>query len=71
MANLAVKKGIVSVPEKFDTFPWFAATIWGTAMLMFEYQSDTLQDSLRASLVYLHEDINSWHSLRDFLWHNK
>lgn len=71
MTNLALKKGAVKLPEDAQPFPWCAATIWGITMLLFEYQSDTLQDSLKASLTYLHEDINTWHSLKDFLWHNK
>ena len=71
MVNLAVKRGIVTVPQGVEPFPWFAATIWGITMLLFEFENDTLHDSLRASWTYLHEDINTWHSLKDFRWHNK
>ncbi|GAB6026575.1 Peroxisomal membrane protein 4 [Chamberlinius hualienensis] len=71
LANLAVKRGTVSLPKGFVPFPWFASFIWGLTMLLFEYERDTLPDSQVASLVYLHEDINAWHSLKDFIWHNK
>jgi len=70
LAKLAVKRGYISTP-KGDTFPWFAALVWGIVLWQFEYEMDTLQPSLRSSMTYLYHDSNKWTSLKNFLWHNK
>lgn len=70
LVNLSMKKSIVPRPT-FPAFPLVAATAWGLVLLLFEYERDVLQDSLRASLEYLYEDSNVWHNLKDFIWHNK
>ncbi|KAJ8298893.1 hypothetical protein KUTeg_022953 [Tegillarca granosa] len=57
--QLAVKRGYISKPKQ-DTFPWFAAIVWGIVLWMFEYEKDTLQPSLKSSMTYLYHDSNSW-----------
>ncbi|KAL4225781.1 Peroxisomal membrane protein 4 [Mactra antiquata] len=70
LAKLAVKRGYIPKP-KGDSFPWFAAIVWGIVLWEFEYEKDTLQPSLQASMTYLYHDSNYWTSLKNFLWHNK
>ncbi|XP_021345783.1 peroxisomal membrane protein 4-like [Mizuhopecten yessoensis] len=70
LAKLAVKKGFIPKP-KGDTFPWFAAIVWGIVLWLFEYESDTLQPSLRSSMTYLYHDSNKWQSFKNFLIYNK
>ncbi|XP_060066762.1 peroxisomal membrane protein 4-like [Ylistrum balloti] len=70
LAKLAVKKGYIPKPSG-DTFPWFAAIVWGIVLWMFEYESDTLQPSLKSSMTYLYHDSNKWQNLKNFLVYNK
>ncbi|XP_053385202.1 peroxisomal membrane protein 4-like isoform X2 [Mercenaria mercenaria] len=70
LAKLAVKRGYIPKP-KGETFPWFAAIVWGIVLWEFEYEQDTLQSSLQSSMTYLYHDSNKWTSLKNFLWHNK
>ncbi|XP_052800692.1 peroxisomal membrane protein 4-like [Mya arenaria] len=70
LAKLAVKRGYIPAPQG-DTFPWFAAIVWGIVLWEFEYEKDTLQPSLRSSMTYLYHDSNYWTSLKNFFWHNK
>lgn len=65
-----VKRGYIPQPQG-DTFPWFAALVWGIVLWQFEYESDTLQPSLKSSMTYLYHDSNYWTSLRNFLLYNK
>ncbi|XP_022111501.1 peroxisomal membrane protein 4-like [Acanthaster planci] len=68
--RLAVKKGVISEPKR-DPFPIAAAFIWAIVMWQFENHQKVLQPSLQNSMTYLYHDSNIWHSLKDFIWHNK
>ncbi|KAL5006985.1 hypothetical protein ScPMuIL_015791 [Solemya velum] len=70
LAKFAVKKGYIPQPKQ-DTFPWFAAVVWGVVLWLFEYEGDTLQPSLKSFMTYLYNDSNIWHSIKDFLLYNK
>jgi len=70
LAKTAVKRGVIPRP-KVKVFPWLAALVWGVVLWLFEYERDTLQDSLRASMTYLYDDSNTWHNLTDFLLYNR
>jgi len=54
-----------------DTFPVYAALVWGTVLYLFEHEPGSLQGALRTSMEYLYHDSNRWHDLRTWLWHNK
>lgn len=54
-----------------DTFPLYAATLWGIVLYLFEHEPASLQGSLRSSMTYLYHDSNHWEDLRTFIWHNK
>lgn len=70
LAQLSVKKGYLPKPTK-EPFPMFAALVWGIALLLFEYEQEILQTSMKSSMTYLYDDSNNWHSLKDFLIYNK
>ncbi|XP_071122027.1 peroxisomal membrane protein 4-like [Mytilus edulis] len=70
LAKLGVQKGYIPKP-KHDTFPFFAAIVWGVVLWMFEYHKDTLQPSLKSSMTYLYHDSNQWNSFKNFLIYNK
>ena len=70
LAKLGVKKGYIPKPEH-DTFPWFAAGVWGIVLWMFEHHTDTLQPSLKSSMTYLYNDSNKWNSFKNYLVYNK
>ncbi|KAI8915287.1 hypothetical protein PhCBS80983_g01396 [Powellomyces hirtus] len=69
MAKLAVKNEIVPAPE--NTFPVFAALVWGIVMWLFRHNRDTLQNSLQASMQYLYNDSEIFDTFKNFLWHNR
>ncbi|KAJ3294384.1 Peroxisomal membrane protein 4 [Borealophlyctis nickersoniae] len=68
-AKLAVKQGVVPQPE--NTFPVFAAVVWGIVMWLFRHNRDTLQGSLQASMQYLYNDSENFDTFKNWLWHNK
>ncbi|XP_060555813.1 peroxisomal membrane protein 4-like [Ruditapes philippinarum] len=70
LAKLAVKRGYIPKPNG-ETFPWFAAIVWGIVLWEFEHEKETLQSSLQSSMTYLYHDSNKWTNLKNFLWHNK
>jgi len=70
LVKAGVKHGYIARP-KIKVFPWFAALVWGTVLWLFEYERDTLQDSLRSSMTYLYDDSNVWHDVTDFLIYNR
>lgn len=70
LAKLAVDKGYVAKPVK-EPFPWFAATVWGIVLWLFEHHKNTLQPSLKSSMTYLYTDSNKFNNLRNFIIYNK
>jgi len=54
-----------------QSYPLFAALVWGLVMWLFRWERDTLQPSLQASMQYLYNDSNNWNSFRNWIWHNK
>ncbi|KAI8804971.1 Tim17/Tim22/Tim23/Pmp24 family-domain-containing protein, partial [Cladochytrium replicatum] len=69
MAKLAVKQEVIpSVPHGYTIF---ASLTWAIVMWLFKHHRDTLQGSLRSSMVYLYEDSNLFSSVTDLLWVNK
>ncbi|XP_026553426.1 peroxisomal membrane protein 4 [Pseudonaja textilis] len=70
LSRLAVEKGYIPQPKQ-DTFPIFAAMVWGIILWLFEYHRHTLQPSLQSSMTYLYDDSNVWHDISDFLVYNK
>ncbi|CAO3695704.1 unnamed protein product [Rhizopus stolonifer] len=69
MVKVPVKRRVVDAPQ--NTFPVFAAVVWGLVMWLFKHEKDTIQPSLRASMQYIYSDSDSWDSLRTLIWHNK
>lgn len=63
------KQNSFQAPEQ--TYPIFAALVWGIVMWLFRYERNTLQPSLQASMKYLYNDSNTWNSLKNFIWHNQ
>lgn len=70
LAKMCVKRDYVQSP-KSSVFPWFAAIVWGVVLWQFEYEQDTLQQSLQSSMTYLYHDSEKWSSLKNFLLYNK
>ncbi|KAI8815067.1 Tim17/Tim22/Tim23/Pmp24 family-domain-containing protein [Cladochytrium replicatum] len=69
MAKLAVKQEVIpSVPHGYTIF---ASLTWAIVMWLFKHHRDTLQGSLRSSMVYLYEDSNLFSTITDLLWVNK
>ncbi|KAI9004630.1 Tim17/Tim22/Tim23/Pmp24 family-domain-containing protein [Gaertneriomyces semiglobifer] len=69
LAKLAVKNNII--PEPQNTFPVFAAVVWGIVMWLFRHNPETLQSSLQASMTYLYNDSEKFNTFKNFLWHNR
>ncbi|KAG1169554.1 hypothetical protein G6F70_008218 [Rhizopus microsporus] len=69
IVKVPVKRQVVDAPPQ--TFPVFAAVVWGLVMWLFRHETDTVQPSLRASMQYIYRDSDSWNSLRTLIWHNK
>ncbi|XP_003384961.2 PREDICTED: peroxisomal membrane protein 4-like [Amphimedon queenslandica] len=69
LARLAVKKQLIPEPQ-FNTFPLFAAIVWGLALTLFEYHTDVLQPSLQNSMTYLYRDSTVWSNIADFLFYS-
>lgn len=69
LVKLFAKKHQIVAPNQ--TYPVFAAIVWGIVMWLFRWEGDTLHPSLHASMHYLYNDSNHWNSLRNWIWHNK
>jgi peroxisomal membrane protein 4 len=69
LAQVAAKKASIEAPKQ--TYPIFAAIVWGIVMWLFRHERNTLQDSLQASMQYLYIDSNRWDSIRNWIWHNR
>jgi len=54
-----------------QTYPIFAAIVWGLVMWLFRWERETLQPSLQSSMEYLYNDSNHWTSFRNWILHNK
>uniref|UniRef100_A0A914ZNV5 Peroxisomal membrane protein 4 n=1 Tax=Parascaris univalens TaxID=6257 RepID=A0A914ZNV5_PARUN len=67
LARLGVEKQIVPRPTG-AVFPWFAATVWGCVLWLFEHHQHVLQSSLRSSMIYLYRDSDKWTNIRNFLF---
>lgn len=69
LVKVAVKKGIIPEP-RFPVFPLFAGLMWGIVLCLFEYQQETLQQSLQNSMTYIYHDSLTWNNVWDFLVYN-
>ncbi|XP_064635305.1 peroxisomal membrane protein 4-like [Lineus longissimus] len=69
LAKLAVKNGYIPQPKNAP-FPLFGAIVWGVVLWLFEYERDTLQNSLTSSMTYLYDDSTIWTNIKDFLFYN-
>ena len=69
LVKTAVKKGYIPEP-KLPVFPLFAGLMWGTVLCLFEYQKDTLQQSLQNSMTYIYHDSQVWNNIWDFVVYN-
>ncbi|CAJ0584827.1 unnamed protein product, partial [Mesorhabditis spiculigera] len=69
LAKLAAQKEVIQQPQR-PIFPWFAATVWGLVLWLFEHHKDTLQMSLQKSMTYLYHESEIWTGIRDFLLRN-
>jgi hypothetical protein len=69
LVKVAVKKGILPEPN-FPIFPLFAGLMWGIVLCLFEYQQETLQQSLQNSMTYIYHDSLVWNNIWDFLVYN-
>ena len=67
LVNLAVKKNIV---PSMNAFPWFAGMVFGSILLMFEHEQDTVHRSLSSSLTYIYHDCEQWTNLWDLFVYN-
>jgi len=54
-----------------QTYPIFAAIVWGLVMWLFRWERETLQPSLQSSMEYLYQDSDHWTSFRNWIFHNK
>ncbi|CAD6192822.1 unnamed protein product [Caenorhabditis auriculariae] len=70
LVKLAADQQVIPQPD-FPVFPWFAATVWGLVLWMFEYHTGVLQGSLQKSMTYLYHDSNFWSDIRTFVFRNK
>uniref|UniRef100_A0A8C4WW70 Peroxisomal membrane protein 4 n=1 Tax=Eptatretus burgeri TaxID=7764 RepID=A0A8C4WW70_EPTBU len=70
LVRLGTERGLLPRPAQ-DTFPFFAALIWGLVLWLFEYHRHVLQPSLQGSMTYLYDDSNVWHDITDWLVFNK
>ncbi|CAJ0563566.1 unnamed protein product, partial [Mesorhabditis spiculigera] len=64
-----MQKEVIQQPQR-PIFPWFAATVWGLVLWLFEHHKDTLQMSLQKSMTYLYHESEIWTGIRDFLLRN-
>ncbi|XP_069508249.1 peroxisomal membrane protein 4 isoform X2 [Ambystoma mexicanum] len=69
LSRLAQEKGYIPATKR-DSFPLFAALVWGIVLWLFEHHPHTLQPSLQSSMTYLYEDSNTWNDVSDFLLSN-
>ncbi|PAA48765.1 hypothetical protein BOX15_Mlig027444g1 [Macrostomum lignano] len=69
-AKLLVKRGWIANPPS-NTFQLFAAIVWGCVLCLFEFEGDTLQPSLKASMTYIYHDSSVWTNFIDWLVYNK
>jgi peroxisomal membrane protein 4 len=60
-----------SVQAPAQTYPIFAAIVWGIVMWLFRHERNTLQPSLQASMQYLYNDSEKWNGLKNWIWHNQ
>ncbi|KAI8369127.1 peroxisomal membrane protein 4 [Choanephora cucurbitarum] len=67
--KVPVKHQIIDAPQQ--TYPVFAAVVWGCVMWLFRHETDTVQPSLRASMQYIYRDSEYWSSFKTLFWHNK
>ncbi len=67
--KVAVNKGYLPNPS-FPVFPLFAGLMWGLVLCLFEYQKETLQQSLQNSMTYIYHDSLVWSNIWDFLAYN-
>ncbi|KAF2863167.1 putative peroxisomal membrane protein [Piedraia hortae CBS 480.64] len=51
-------------------WPAFATLSWASVMWLFRHHPDTLQPSLRSSMVYIYDNAERWTDVKSFLWHN-
>ncbi|KAK7540642.1 Tim17/Tim22/Tim23/Pmp24 family-domain-containing protein [Phyllosticta citribraziliensis] len=53
------------------SWPVFASLSWALVMYAFRWHPETVQPSMRSSMVYIYDQADRWDSLRNFIWHNK
>lgn len=71
LAKLYWNRTTDEAPAPSQTYPIFAALVWGIVMWLFRHERKTLQPSLQASMQYLYNDSEKWTSAKTWLWHNK
>lgn len=73
LAKVAVKKGVVPDADgkvSANAWPVFASLSWAMVMWLFRWHPETVQSSLRNSMVYLYQNADHWDGWRNLLWHN-
>jgi len=76
LAKLSVSTDMLGPLEVRDrlaknAWPVFAAASWATVMWLFRWHPETLQPSLRSSMVYIYQDSDVWNSVKNFLVVNR
>ena len=73
LAKLSVQQGVVPDRDgsvRANAWPVFASLSWACVMWMFRWHPDTVQSSLRHSMVYLYQNADTWDGWRTWIWHN-
>lgn len=70
LVKVAVKKGFLPPLPRLPVFSLFAGLMWGVVLCLFEYQQETLQQSLQNSMTYIYHDSFVWSNVWDFLVYN-
>lgn len=73
LAKLSVQRGVVPDQDgtiRKNAWPVFASLTWACVMWMFRWHPDTVQSSLRHSMVYLYQNADHWDGWKNYLWHN-
>ncbi|KAF8542967.1 Tim17/Tim22/Tim23/Pmp24 family-domain-containing protein, partial [Trichophaea hybrida] len=73
VAKLSVENGVVEDAEgrwRRNAYPVYASLSWAMVMWLFRWHPETVQSSLRNSMVYLYTNAEKWDGVRNWVWHN-
>jgi hypothetical protein len=73
LAKLSVKSGAIRDEGgrvRKVAYPVYVSISWACIMWLFRWHPDTVQTSLRNSMVYLYANADKWDGFGNWLWHN-